>query len=87
MTTLDRRSALRLLAIPALLGASALESQTGHRFEIYRDRRSGFRWRLRSGNNRTIASSGEAFATKGSCRTAVDLVKRIAGAAPIEDRT
>lgn len=31
------------------------------RFEIYRDRKGEWRWRLKAGNGRKIANSGEGY--------------------------
>lgn len=34
-------------------------------FEIYRDKKKEFRWRLKSSNGRIIAESGESYQRKG----------------------
>jgi uncharacterized protein YegP (UPF0339 family) len=87
MTDPNRRSALKLLALCAFPASLVAQQGQGYRFEIVRDGRSGFRWRLRSGNNQTIATAGEAFTTRANCRAAVELVKRVSGGAPIQDLT
>jgi uncharacterized protein YegP (UPF0339 family) len=33
----------------------------GERFEVYRDQAGEYRWRLRDGNHRITANSGESF--------------------------
>ena len=45
------------------------------KFEIYRDNRNEWRWRLKAANGRKIASSGEGYVNRSDCRHAVDLVK------------
>lgn len=49
---------------------TATKKQRGERIEVYRDGGGGWRWRRRAGNNRTTASSGEAFRTRWGTRRA-----------------
>ena len=53
------------------------------KFEIYPDKKDEYRWRLVSSNGQTIASSGEAFASKANARRAAENVKENAGEADI----
>jgi hypothetical protein len=55
------------------------------KFEIYPDKKDEYRWRLVSSNGQTIASSGEAFASKANARRAAENVKENAGKADIVD--
>jgi uncharacterized protein YegP (UPF0339 family) len=93
MTILTRRSALAALAstfglsLPAVATASPLYQRSGFRFELYRDPSREFRWRLRAGNGRVIATSGEGYNTKANCRNAIDLVRNAARTARIEDQS
>jgi uncharacterized protein YegP (UPF0339 family) len=57
----------------------------GLRFEIYRDARSKFRWRLKAGNNKVVGTSGEGYQAKADCRKAIDLIIREAGSATVEE--
>lgn len=41
-------------------------------FEIYKDARWEYRWRLRAGNHLKIADSGEGYSTARGARQAVD---------------
>lgn len=92
MTTLTRRSALKALAsasgllLPAVATASPASQRSGLRFELYRDPSGEFRWRLRAGNGRIVATSGEGYNTKANCRNAIDLVRNGARTARIEDQ-
>jgi hypothetical protein len=56
-------------------------------FEVYRDRAGEFRWRLQAANNEIVADSNEGYTSKASCLNGIDVVKRIAASAPINDRT
>ena len=94
MTTIPRRAVLKtaaaalgLLAIgPMNSSAAMLITQgAGLKFEVYKDSRGGFRWRLKAGNGKVIATSGEGYKAKADCRNSIELIKRSASAAPIEE--
>jgi uncharacterized protein YegP (UPF0339 family) len=55
------------------------------RFQIFKDARGEFRWRLRAGNNEIIATSGEGYKAKVDCEHGIELVKRDGPSAPVED--
>jgi hypothetical protein len=57
------------------------------KFQIFKDARGEFRWRLRAGNNEIIATSGEGYKAKADCEHGVELVKRDAPAAPVDEVT
>ena len=44
-------------------------------FEMYRDARNEWRWRLKASNHEIIAVSSEGYASKQSCSHSIDLVK------------
>jgi uncharacterized protein YegP (UPF0339 family) len=50
--------------------------QSQARFEIYRDRGGGHRWRLRHRNGNIIAASGEAYASRQKCQQGMHSVMR-----------
>jgi uncharacterized protein YegP (UPF0339 family) len=52
------------------------ESRTAA-FELYRDRKNEYRWRLRAGNGRTIADSGEGYQNRVDCEHGIDLVRTV----------
>lgn len=56
------------------------------KFEIYKDRKGEFRWRLRAGNNEVIAT-GEGYTTKAACQNGIESVKKNAPVAEVEDQT
>lgn len=41
-------------------------------FEIFRDSRGDWRWRLRAGNGRVIADSGEGYASRWNAKRAIN---------------
>jgi uncharacterized protein YegP (UPF0339 family) len=45
------------------------------KFEVYADKSGKHRWRLKATNGQTVASSGEAFASKSGARAAAKRVQ------------
>jgi hypothetical protein len=56
------------------------------KFEIYKDKRGEFRWRLLADNNQVIAT-GEGYASKDGCKNGIESVKKNAPEAEIDDQT
>jgi len=56
------------------------------KFEIYKDKKGQFRWRLRADNNQIIAS-GEGYTTKAGCKNGIESVKKNAPKAEVDDQT
>lgn len=54
-------------------------------FEVYQDKGGEFRWRLQEANNDIVADSNEGYKSKASCLNGIEVVKRIAGEARIND--
>ena len=44
-------------------------------FERYKDALGNWRWRLRAGNGRIIADSGEGYVTLAGCDHAISLIQ------------
>ena len=57
------------------------------KFEIYEDAVGEYRWRLKADNGEKIASSGEGYVNKGSCTSAIALIKSYAPTATVVDLT
>ncbi len=57
------------------------------RFQIYRDSRGEYRWRLRAANGEIIADSNEGYIRKSDCEHGIDLVKQQASTAEVEIQT
>lgn len=59
----------------------------GVEFEVYKDNAGEYRWHLQAANNEIVADSNEGYKPKSSCLHGIDVVKRIAPSAPINDLT
>jgi hypothetical protein len=92
MHPFTRRSALgRLLGLLPFVGlvkSSSAEAQAPNlRFVVYRNAKREFSWRLRSANGQTIANAGEGYKSKAACLAGIDLVRRGAAGAVLDDQT
>src|SRR3954471_23228964 len=74
-----------IAGLPPTSAHAADEAKSAATFEVYKDKAGEFRWRLKAGNGQNIASSGEGYAEKRSCLSAIESVKRNAPAAKIEE--
>jgi len=57
------------------------------KFEIFKDQRGEYRFRLKAPNGQIIAVSGEGFTTKQSCQSGIEAVKKYAPSAQVHDLT
>jgi uncharacterized protein len=57
------------------------------KFQIFKDSQGEYRWLLRADNGEPIAGSGEGYKAKADCQHGIDLVKKEALAAPVEDES
>ena len=55
------------------------------KFYVYKDANGEYRWRLRAGNGRVIADSGEGYERKIDCEHSIELVKEESPTAPVEE--
>ena len=60
-------------------------SVRGRLFETYTVAANDTRWRLKSTNGQIIASSGQGYKDKRDCEHAIDVIKRGAEKAKVED--
>ena len=51
-------------------------------FEIYKNKKGEFRWRLRAKNKQIIAS-GQAYKTKAGCKKGIEAVRKTASVAAL----
>jgi uncharacterized protein len=56
-------------------------------FEIFKDNKKEFRWRLKASNGLIIATSGEGYVAKADCEHGLELVKKDAAKAKVEDKS
>jgi uncharacterized protein YegP (UPF0339 family) len=64
-----------------------MDTSSAGRFQIYKDQKGEYRWRLRTDDDRIIADCSEGYVGKESCKYAIKLVKQLTGDAGIEDNT
>lgn len=55
------------------------------KFDVYRDARRQFRWRLKASNGRIVADSGEGYSDRYGARRPAETVRRNIGNAGIEE--
>jgi uncharacterized protein YegP (UPF0339 family) len=65
----------------------AQDKDKGMTFEIYKDRKEEFRWRLKAANGNVMATSGEGYKAKADCQKAIESIKAGAATAKVEDST
>lgn len=96
MSSMTRRRAILAAAIgltsllPTVEAHStspAPASSAGLKFQMYRDSKGGYRWKLKAGNGKVIATGGESYTAKASCLSGIDLVMKGAATATIEDNS
>jgi uncharacterized protein YegP (UPF0339 family) len=56
------------------------------KFELYKDAKGEFRWRLVASNGQTIATGGEGYKSKDSAKAGIESVKKKAPIAEIEEK-
>jgi uncharacterized protein YegP (UPF0339 family) len=54
-------------------------------FETYEDARQQYRWRLKATNGQVIATSGQGYKDKRDCENAIDVIKKGAEKARVEE--
>jgi uncharacterized protein YegP (UPF0339 family) len=57
------------------------------KFELYKDAKGEFRWRLMASNGQMIANSGEGYKSRESAKSGIESVKKNAASATIEDKS
>jgi hypothetical protein len=80
------------LALGAVAGGLALPSASeavaaGMTFEMYKDARGEFRWRLKASNGQIVATGGQGYAAKADCKHAIESIQKGAASATIVDDT
>ena len=56
-------------------------------FEVFKDSKKDFRWKLKAANGKVMAVSEEGYSSKSSCKSAIEWIKNHAAKAEIEDLT
>jgi uncharacterized protein YegP (UPF0339 family) len=61
------------------------DAATKLKFETYEDKAAEHRWRLKATNGQTIATSGQGYKDKRDCEHAIDVIKKGAETAKVEE--
>ncbi len=61
------------------------DAATKLKFETYEDAKNEYRWRLKATNGQIIASSGQGYKDKRDCEHAIDVIKKGAEKAKVEE--
>ena len=56
-------------------------------FEVYEDNSNEFRWRAKAANGQVVATSSQGYKTKADCEDAINLIRKGAAKAHVEDKT
>lgn len=54
-------------------------------FELYKDAKGEYRWRLKAANHVIIATGGEGYKTKQACQKGIDSVKKVTPETAVKD--
>jgi len=57
------------------------------KFDVYKDNAGKYRWRLKASNGLIVAASSQGYKGKADCQHAIDLIKKGASGARVEDKT
>lgn len=57
-----------------------------YKFELYKDTKEEFRWRLVAPNGQAIANGGEGYKSKDSAKAGIESVKKNAPDAVVEEK-
>ena len=80
-----------ILAVASVAGGLASEAVPAPKgdlsFEIFKDAKKEYRWRIRAGNGRIIGMSDEGYDRKEGCKHAITLIKEGAASAKVEDHS
>jgi uncharacterized protein YegP (UPF0339 family) len=89
--TMNRRRMAGLALVAAAGGAflstDAAQAAATMTFEVYKDAKGEFRWRLKATNGQIIATGGQGYSAKADCKHAIESIQKHAAAATIEDMT
>ena len=61
------------------------DAATKLKFESYEDNAKAYRWRLKATNGQVIATSGQGYQDKRDCEHAIDVIKKGAANAKVEE--
>jgi uncharacterized protein YegP (UPF0339 family) len=65
--------------------AIAADEKGALTFEVYKDAKEEFRWRLKAANGKVIAVSSEGYKAKADCEHGIELIKAGAATAKVTE--
>jgi len=70
-----------------LKGVERIKSEAGKlAFEVYEDNSQESRWRGKAANGQVVATSSHGYKAKADCEKAIELIKKGAAKAEVEDK-
>lgn len=78
---------LALGAVAGGLASTSARAAAGMTFEIYKDAKGEFRWRLKASNGQIVATGGQGYSAKADCKHAIESIQKNAATAMIDDTT
>jgi uncharacterized protein YegP (UPF0339 family) len=66
-------------------GPAIAADEKGLTFEVYKDAKEEFRWRLKAANGKVIAVSSEGYKAKADCENGIELIKTGAATAKVTE--
>jgi uncharacterized protein YegP (UPF0339 family) len=74
------RRTFALAVLGTLATAAGLSAADGKlKFELYKDAKGEFRWRLKGGNGEALATSGQGYKAKADAKNAIERIRKDAG--------
>ena len=76
-----------VLGLPSAGASQKAAAKAGRvlKFETYQDKQKQHRWRLKATNGQVIATSGQGYKDKRDCENAIDVIKKGAEKAKVEE--
>ncbi len=56
-------------------------------FEVYEDNAKEYRWRAKAANGQVVAASSQGYKAKADCEKSIDLIKKGAAKAEVEEKS
>lgn len=69
--------------LASILADYSTEERSTVMFELYKDAKGEWRWRLVANNRKLIADSGEGYRRRHECHNAVERVKKLCAVASV----
>lgn len=64
------------LALGATANAVRAQDRAALKFELYKDAKGQYRWRLKSANGQVLATGGQGYQAKADCKHSIQVVQQ-----------